>query len=176
MKHLKKGRTLGRARSQRKALLAGLASSLFTHKRIMTTLAKAKEVRPYAERLITKARVKSAVQLRQVKKTLPRSAAKELFDVVAPKVNERKGGYLRIIKAGQRNSDAAPMAVVELVDFFTADRTSSKEGKKEKKASSINEEKAGQEIKKEESQQEKKESNHEEKAGKEKAEKKDKAV
>lgn len=122
---------MGRVRSQRKALLASLASSLFMHKRIMTTLAKAREVRPYAERLITKARVKSAVQLRQVKKVLPRQASKELFDVVAPKVNERKGGYLRIIKAGQRNSDAAPMAVVELVDFFAADRANLKEVKKE---------------------------------------------
>ena len=117
MKHLKKGRTLGRVRSQRRALLAGLASSLFLHKRIMTTLAKAKEVRPYAEKLITHARRKSLSQIRQVKKVIPRIAAKELFDVIAPGVVERRGGYLRIIKAGPRKSDAAPMAVVELVDF-----------------------------------------------------------
>ena len=117
MKHLKKGRTLGRVRSQRRALLAGLASSLFLHKRITTTLAKAKEVRPYAEKLITHAKRKSSSQIRQVKKVIPKVAAKELFDVIAPKVIERRGGYLRIIKAGPRKSDAAPMAVIELVDF-----------------------------------------------------------
>lgn len=117
MKHLKKRRTLGRDSAQRKALLSGLAGSLFLHKRIQTTLAKAKEVTKFAEKLISKAKIKSVATIRSVNKVLSPAASRELFDVVAPKSLERRGGYTRIIKVGQRKSDAAPMAFLELVDF-----------------------------------------------------------
>ena len=123
---------MGRDRAQRRALLSGLAASLFLHKRIQTTLAKAKEVQRFTEKLITKAKKKSPANIRSVSKVLPRGASKELFDVIAPKSLGRLGGYTRIMKVGQRRSDAAPMAYLELVDFPN-EEVGKKEVKKDKK-------------------------------------------
>ena len=132
MRHLKKGRILGRERAQRKALLKSLASSLIIHKRIETTLPKAKEMRPYVEKLITKAREKTPAQLRLVKKNLPKQAVKELFDIVAPAFEGRTGGYLRIMKKSLRESDNAPMAIVELLGFEKNVKKDVKAKKKDK--------------------------------------------
>ena len=115
MKHRKKGRTLGRDREQRRALLASLVSSLFIHERIETTLAKAKELRPFAEKMITKGKIKSAARIRLARKIISKKPTQKLFNVIAPSFLKRKGGYLRIIKKSQRKSDGAPMALIELV-------------------------------------------------------------
>jgi large subunit ribosomal protein L17 len=133
MKHLKKRRVLGRVKSQRESLMSGLASALFMHKKIETTLAKAKEMRPYTEKLITKAKVKNQTRIRLVNKKISKMASKELFEVIAPFYLERKGGYLRIIKKSFRKSDCASMALVELVDFPREESKKAQEDKKEGK-------------------------------------------
>jgi large subunit ribosomal protein L17 len=133
MRHLKSGRKLKRTSSHKKALLRTLATSLFEHKRIATTEAKAKELRPYAERLITKA--KHAL-LREKQGLLPdgqtidihnrrivyrdirnKGVLEELFDSIAPTVEDRPGGYTRIIKTGFRRGDGGRTAIIELVDW-----------------------------------------------------------
>ncbi len=133
MRHLKKGRKLNRTSSHRKALMRTLATSLFEHKRISTTEAKAKELRPYAEQLITKAK-KALVREKQgllpdgqtidihnrrlVYKNIKNKAViQELFDTIAPLVEERSGGYTRIIKTGTRRGDGGKTAIIELVDW-----------------------------------------------------------
>ena len=99
-------------------MLKNLSSALFVHKRIETTIAKAKELRGYAEPLITKAKDNTTHSRREVFSYLQdKEATKELFDVVAPKVGNRPGGYTRIVRLGQRLGDAAEMAIIELVDF-----------------------------------------------------------
>lgn len=132
MRHLKAGRKLKRTASHRKALLRNLASSLFESKRLVTTEAKAKELRPFAEQLITRAKH----ALMNEKQGMPngqtfdihnrrmiqrhihqKGIIQELMDEIAPKVLERNGGYTRIIKLGIRRGDAARTAVIELVDF-----------------------------------------------------------
>ena len=118
MRHGKKFNHLGRKKKHREALLKNLASSLIEHKRINTTLAKAKALRVYIEPLITKSKDNSTHSRRMVFKSLNNKyAVTELFDVVAPKVADRPGGYTRIIKMGFRQGDAAAMAMIELVDF-----------------------------------------------------------
>jgi large subunit ribosomal protein L17 len=126
MRHGKKGNHLGRKVGHRRALLANLAIALFTHKRINTTVAKAKALRVYAEPLITKAvkaaKTESAAsathQHRMVFSWLQnKEAVSELFGAIAQKVGDRPGGYLRIIKTGFRKGDGADMAMIELVDF-----------------------------------------------------------
>jgi large subunit ribosomal protein L17 len=118
MRHLNKGRSLSRSTSHRKALLANLAQELFQHKRIRTTLAKAKELRPYAEKLVTIAKKNHLAARRQVLEVLTRKAVvKSLFDEIAPAFAERHGGYTRIVKLGNRVGDAAPLAIIELVGF-----------------------------------------------------------
>lgn len=123
MRHGDKINNLGRKKAHREALLANLASQLITHKRIVTTLAKAKALRTYVEPLITKTK-KNATALeishnhRIVFSYLQdKSAVKELFTVIAPKVASRPGGYTRIIKLGIRVGDNAETALIELVDF-----------------------------------------------------------
>lgn len=120
MKKRKKGRTLSRKKEQRIALMRTLAVSLIKHKRIKTTLAKAKEMRPFVERLATKAKKgleknSELAALRLLKKDLPVVAVSELMKI-AEKLKERKGGYLRIIKLYSRKSDRAKMALVEWTD------------------------------------------------------------
>ena len=120
MRHLNKGRSLSRSPSHRKALLANLAQELFLHKRIQTTLSKAKELRPYAEKLVTSAKKGHLAARRLVRAHLPRpSAVKTLFDEIAPLFADRNGGYTRIIRLGQRIGDNAQLAIIELVGFET---------------------------------------------------------
>ena len=118
MRHGKKFNHLGRTADHRRALLANLAISLIMHKRITTTLAKAKALKKYVEPLITKAKDDSTNSRRVVFSYLQnKEALKELFGVVAEKVGDRPGGYTRIIKLGHRQGDAADIAFIELVDF-----------------------------------------------------------
>ena len=116
MRHRKKGRQLSRTRSHRKATLRNLATSLFRHERIETTTAKAKELRPYAERLITLAR-RGDVHSRRLAATKiqDREVLGKLFDDIAPRYMERPGGYTRVLKLGNRKGDAAEMSLIELV-------------------------------------------------------------
>lgn len=123
MRHGDKQNNLGRKKAHRDALLSNLAAQLITHKRIVTTLAKAKELRKYVEPLITKTK-KNATEAqishnhRLVFSFLQnKSAVKELFTVVAPKIGDRPGGYTRIIKLGIRPGDNGEKAMIELVDF-----------------------------------------------------------
>ncbi len=117
MRHRKKGRSLSRTASHRKATLRNLATSLFRHERIETTTAKAKELRPYAERLITLARTDDVHSRRlAARKIADREVLGKLFDDIAPRFLERPGGYTRILKVGHRKGDAAEMALIELVD------------------------------------------------------------
>lgn len=118
MRHNKKFNHLGRTASHRKAMLANMAVSLIMHKRITTTLAKAKELKKYAEPLITRSKEDTTNSRRVVFSYLQNKyAVTELFKVIAPKVADRPGGYTRIIKLGTRQGDAAPIAFIELVDF-----------------------------------------------------------
>jgi large subunit ribosomal protein L17 len=116
VRHRKKGRQLSRTRSHRRATLRNMATSLFLHERIETTTAKAKELRPYAERLITLAR-RGDVHSRRLAaaKIQDRRALGKLFDDIAPRYAERPGGYTRILKLGNRKGDAAEMSLIELV-------------------------------------------------------------
>lgn len=117
MHHGFRGRRFGRTSSHRKAMFMNLAQSLITHEQITTTLPKAKDLRPVVEKLVTlgkrgdlHARRQAIAQLRD------ESVVRKLFDVIAKRYGSRNGGYLRIMKAGFRFGDAAPMAVIEFVD------------------------------------------------------------
>src|SRR5512141_2669101 len=162
MRHSKSGRKLKRTASHRKATLSALSVALITHKKIRTTVAKAKETRMVVEKIITRA--KNAV----ARKDAPASAIHarrevgrfirdhevvgELFSTIADKVANRPGGYTRIVKLGQRQGDGAEMAVIELVDFHTGKDTTEKtapaKGKKEAKEKKESKEKGGQKEKK----------------------------
>lgn len=118
MRHGNKINALGRKKAHREAMLANMACSLIEHKRINTTVTKAKELRKYVEPLITKSKADSTHSRRVVFSYLKsKDAVTELFREVAPKIAERPGGYLRILKTGRRLGDAAEMCMVELVDF-----------------------------------------------------------
>lgn len=117
MRHGKSGRKLNRTASHRKAMFANMATSLIEHEQIVTTLPKAKEIRPIVEKLVTlgkrgglHARRQAISAIRDVKQVA------KLFDTLAPRYATRNGGYLRIMKAGFRTGDNAPLAVVEFVD------------------------------------------------------------
>lgn len=116
MRHRNKGRKLSRTHTHRKALLRNMATSLFRHERIETTTAKAKELRPVAERLITLAR-RGDVHARRLagRKIQDRDVLGKLFDDIAPRYAERPGGYTRILKLGHRKGDGAEMSLIELV-------------------------------------------------------------
>ena len=119
MRHRRSGRKLGRDASHRKALFSNMAGSLFEHGRIRTTEAKAKELRPIAEKLITLARKDPgdvAAQRQAVAYLRSKDSVHRLFHEVAPRFTERPGGYTRIVKLGPRQGDSAPMAYIELVD------------------------------------------------------------
>lgn len=116
MRHRKKGRNLSRSPSHRKALLRNMATSLFQHERITTTTARAKELRPYVERLITLAKRGDLHARRLAARRIgDRAVLGKLFDDIAPRYSERPGGYTRILKLGNRKGDAAEMALIELV-------------------------------------------------------------
>jgi len=117
MRHLKSGRKLNRNSSHRKAMFRNMASSLFEHEIIKTTVPKAKELRRVAEPLITLAKEDSVAHRRQAFDRLrDRDVVTKLFNELGPRYSERPGGYLRIMKCGYRAGDKAPMAYVELVD------------------------------------------------------------
>jgi len=115
MRHLKKTRKFHRESGQRKALIKSLATALVLHGHIHTTEAKAKELRPYIEKMISKARLKTPHTLGLIRKTLAPAVARKLFDEIAPKYKERGGGYTRIVKMGPRASDSSRMAQIEFV-------------------------------------------------------------
>lgn len=117
MRHGKGRRKLNRTHSHRQAMLANMAASVIEHEQIKTTLPKAKEIRPYVERLITLAK-RGDLHARRLARAKLKSddAVKKLFDTIAARYADRPGGYTRILKAGFRYGDAAPMAIVELVD------------------------------------------------------------
>lgn len=123
MRHGNGHRKLGRDTTHRKAMLANMAASLIKHEQIVTTLPKAKELRPYVEKLITLGKQASAApdtslakRRLAISKLRDETQVKKLFDVLAERYEGRPGGYIRILKAGFRYGDAAPMAIIELVD------------------------------------------------------------
>lgn len=118
MRHRKKGNKLGRSTGHRKQTLAALSGALIEHKRITTTLAKAKALRPFVEPLITRAKEDTMHNRKQVMRHLQdKEAINELFGEVADRVGDRPGGYTRVIKLGQRSGDGAELAMIELVDY-----------------------------------------------------------
>ena len=123
MRHRKKGRKLNRTHEHRKAMFANMAAALITHEQIVTTLPKAKELRGIVEKLITLAKKGQDEKKRLANYRLAiarlqgkEAEAKKLFEVLAPRYANRNGGYTRVLKAGFRHGDNAPMAVIELVD------------------------------------------------------------
>ena len=144
MRHGDKINNLGRKKAHREALLANLASQLIVHKRIVTTLAKAKALRTYVEPLVTKTKKgESKEQIMHQHRVVfsylnDKAAVKELFTVVGPKVTGRPGGYTRIIKLGIRPGDNAEVAMIELVDFneiYGKGKGEAKEGAKKTRRS-----------------------------------------
>ena len=128
MRHRKSGRQLNRNSSHRKAMFQNMANSLFLHEAIKTTLPKAKELRRVVEPLITKAKSDSVANRRHVFSKLRDDAmVAKLFTELGPFYKDRPGGYVRILKAGYRTGDKAPMAVVQLVDFESGEQTISEE-------------------------------------------------
>ena len=132
MRHNKAINHLGRKSGHRKAMLANMACSLIEHKRIKTTVAKAKALKTYVEPLITKSKEDTTHSRRTVFSYLKnKEAVKELFGVIAPKIADRPGGYTRVLHTGFRLGDGADMALIELVDFNEAAlATAKKEAKK----------------------------------------------
>src|SRR5215470_4872626 len=141
MRHLNSGRKLSRNTSHRRALLRNLVTSFLDSGRMMTTLPKAKEIRPLAEKMITLGKRDTLHARRQVQAYLLKEAtAKKVFSTIAPKFADRKGGYSRIIKLGNRKGDGADLAIIELLgselEVKKAERAaqaSEKEAKKDKK-------------------------------------------
>lgn len=131
MRHNKAINHLGRKSGHRKALLANMATSLIMHKRITTTVAKAKALKSYVEPLITKSKEDTTHSRRIVFSYLKnKEAVKELFGVISAKVADRPGGYTRVLHLGFRQGDGSDMALIELVDFNEAALASKKEEKK----------------------------------------------
>lgn len=115
MKHRKKGRKFGRKRDQRKALLKGLAANLILKEKITTTEVKAKELRPFVEKLITKSKTKNLATIRYLSAILPTKARKKITEQIGPRYQSRAGGYTRIVKKQARQGDGAKMAIIELI-------------------------------------------------------------
>ena len=155
MRHGKKFNHLGRTASHRKALLSNMACSLIEHKRINTTVAKAKALRVYVEPLLTKAKNDTTHNRRTVFSYLQnKEAVTELFRTIAPKIAERNGGYCRIIKTGFRLGDGADTAMIELVDFnelYSAKSDAKKTTRRSRRSSSKKETSEAIEVKAEES-------------------------
>lgn len=149
MRHKVDGRLFGRSANQRKALLRGIVTSLFDNQRIETTVAKAKEAKRIAERMITFGIKGDLHSKRQVFSYIPdRAVASKLFNEIAPRFSGRNGGYLRIIQTRNRLKDSAPMAVLEFIDYETikqAKGKAKKAGKETKK--SVKSEKAEKRVK-----------------------------
>lgn len=115
MRHLKKGRKFGRTRDQRKAFFRTLAYQLVMHERLTTTEAKAKELRPVVEKMVSTAKLATLASRRLLIRRLPITAVRKLADTVAPRLKDRRGGYTRITKLPPRKSDASRMAIIEFV-------------------------------------------------------------
>ena len=151
MRHQKKTIKLGRTAEHRKALLANQVCSLIEHQRIKTTLAKAKAVRPLAEKMVTLGK-KGSLHARRTALAVLRQkdAVKKLFEDIAPRTADRNGGYTRIIKLGQRRSDAAPVAFLEWVDApqVSHDEPAKEKGKKSKGNKAAAEPKSSKKAKK----------------------------
>jgi len=124
MRHLKSGRKLNRTSAHRKALFRNLVTSLLQHESVQTTDAKAKELRSYADRIITLGK-RGTLHARRQALAFVRSASvvKKLFDDIAPRFQERPGGYTRVIKLGARRGDAAPVSLVELTERSEAGKS-----------------------------------------------------
>jgi large subunit ribosomal protein L17 len=134
MRHRIRHRKLSRTSAHRKALFRNQLTALFTHERIITTLAKAKELRPLAERMVTLAGTGTLAARRRVLNMVPdKDVARRLFDDIAPRFTDRPGGYTRIMRLGRRHGDGAELAIIEFVDYELADHdedaTPSKKGK-----------------------------------------------
>jgi large subunit ribosomal protein L17 len=126
MQHNRAGRKLGRTSAHRKALFRNQLTSLFLHERIQTTLSKAKELRPLAEKLVTLGKRGGLHARRLALRDVSQDAARRLFEEIAPRFATRPGGYTRILKLGQRQGDAAEKAILEFVDFDFAQRRAEK--------------------------------------------------
>lgn len=125
MRHGMSGRKLNRTTSHRRAMLSNMASALIKHEQIITTLPKAKELRPYIEKLVTQGKKNTLHSRRRVLAKLPAtdsSLVEKLFAALATRYAQRNGGYTRVLRAGFRHGDNAPMAVIEFVDRDTAAR------------------------------------------------------
>lgn len=138
MRHAMKHRKLGRTSSHREALFRNQLQSLIENERIVTTLPKAKELRPIAEKLITRGKIDTVHARRWVLSRMPnsekrRTMVKKVFDEIAPRFTERPGGYLRIVKLGPRQGDGAEMAVLEFVEREAATAAAEPEERKGKK-------------------------------------------
>ena len=121
MRHGKSGRKLNRTASHRKAMFANMAASLILHEQIATTLPKAKDLRPFVEKLVTLAKRGDLHARRQaMSKLRDLGMVRKLFDTIGPRYQERAGGYTRVLKAGFRYGDSAPLAVIEFVDRDTS--------------------------------------------------------
>lgn len=117
MRHGKAGRKLNKTSSHRKAMFANMAASLIVHEQITTTVPKAKEIRPFVEKLVTLAKKGDlSSRRRAISITRDQESVRKLFDTIATRYASRNGGYVRIMRAGYRHGDNAPMAVVEFVD------------------------------------------------------------
>ena len=122
MRHRVRGRKLGRTTAHRKALFRNQLTALFTHERIITTVAKAKELRPLAERMVTLAGTGTLPARRKVLTMVPdKGVVRRLFEEIAPRFTERPGGYTRIMRLGRRRGDGAELAIIEFVDYDLAD-------------------------------------------------------
>jgi large subunit ribosomal protein L17 len=118
MRHRVRGRKLGRTTAHRKALFRNQLTALFTHDRIVTTLAKAKELRPLAERMVTLAGTGTLPARRKVLTMVPdKEVVRRLFDEIAPRFTDRPGGYTRVMRLGRRRGDGAELAIIEFVDY-----------------------------------------------------------
>lgn len=118
MRHRHQGRKLGRTTAHRTAMFRNQLTALFTHERIVTTVAKAKELRPLAERMVTLARTGTLPARRRVLTMVPdKEIVQRLFDDIAPRFVDRNGGYTRIMRLGRRRGDGAEMAIIEFVDY-----------------------------------------------------------
>ncbi|MCB9207709.1 MAG: 50S ribosomal protein L17 [Ignavibacteriales bacterium] len=133
-----KGRKLGRTASHRTATLRSLATALIKHKKITTTLAKAKQTRLFVEPIITKAKNDTVHARRLIAKDIQdKDTLKELFAEVVPKIGDRPGGYTRVVKLGNRVGDAAEMAIIELVDYNDLAEKKASKPKKQTKAKTV---------------------------------------
>ena len=129
MRHAVRGRKLGRTTAHRRALFRNQLTALVQHERITTTLAKAKELRPLADKMVTQGKRGTLHARRRARRWLNRHMVKKLFDDIAPRFAERQGGYTRVLKLGPRKGDGAEMALIEFVDYELGKVTESDEKK-----------------------------------------------